>query len=87
MLPLMDDLNPLARDFILFCAGRCRGQWPALYDEMCWVAGRRLFRDMGYTELGKIGLSLGLQDLDKTFSMVEELIGGGLPVGNGELAS
>ena len=55
----MNDLNPLTRDFILFCAGRCDGQWPALYDEMCWVAGHHMFHDMGYAELGMVGLSLG----------------------------
>ncbi len=88
MWPLMKDLDPLARDFILFCAGRCHGQWPALYDEMCWVAGRRLFRNMGYAELGRIGLSLGLQDLDNTFSIIEELIGGSFPAAdNQQIAS
>lgn len=86
----MNDLNPLARDFILFCAGRCDGQWPALYDEMCWVAGHHLFHDMGYAELGRAGLSLGLNDLDNTLVMVDRLIGrrvGPLTDTTGEIAS
>ena len=86
----MNDLNPLARDFILFCAGRCDGQWPALYDEMCWVAGHHMFHDMGYAELGMVGLSLGLHDLDNTIRMVEESCGGhagALDAGTGQIAS
>jgi hypothetical protein len=63
--------SSVAGDFISFCQQRCGKEWPDFYDEMCWVAGRRLFRGMGYTELSQAGLSLSLCDIDKTVSLVE----------------
>ena len=62
--------NPVARDFILFCIHRNHKKWPALYDEMCWVAGHRLFRGLGYTELRKVGISLSLPNIEDTIRMV-----------------
>lgn len=70
----MQPLEPLAREFILFCAARCGKQWPALYDEMCWVAGHHLFHNMGYTELSKMGLSFGLNNIEETIRMVDTVI-------------
>jgi hypothetical protein len=70
----MQIANPLARDFILFCVNRCGHQWPALYDEMCWVAGRRLFRDISYKELNEVGLSLSLNDIEDTIKMIDSVI-------------
>lgn len=67
----MQTSNPLAAEFILFCHQRCQQAWPDLYDEMCWVAGHRLFRGMGYPELNEVGLSLGLANMDETIRMVE----------------
>ncbi len=67
----METLNPVARDFVLFCVHRHGQEWPALYDEMCWVAGHRLFRGMGYTELSKVGLSLGLTNIEDTIRVVD----------------
>jgi len=77
ILAVMQNLDPLARDFILFCVRRCGVQWPALYDEMCWVAGHRLFHDMGYNELGGVGLSFGLQDIENTILMIDSIIARG----------
>ena len=68
---LMEALNPLARDFILFCVHRNGREWPALYDEMCWVTGRRLFRGLGYAELRRLGLSLSLTNIEDTIRMVD----------------
>lgn len=70
---VMETLNLVARDFILFCIHRCDKGWPALYDEMCWVAGHRLFRGMGYTELRKAGLSLSLTNIEDTIKMVDTI--------------
>jgi len=70
----MQNTDPLARDFILFCSNRCGSQWPALYDEMCQVAGRRLFHGIGYRELNKAGLSLGLNDIEDTIKMIDAVI-------------
>jgi len=67
----MEAPNPVARDFILFCAHRNHKEWPALYDEMCWVAGHRVFRGVGYVELRKVGISLSLTNIEKTIRMVD----------------
>jgi len=69
----METLNLVARDFILFCIHRCDKEWPALYDEMCWVAGHRLFRGLGYAELRKTGLSLSLTNIEDTIKMVDTI--------------
>ncbi len=69
----METLNLVARDFILFCIHRCDKEWPALYDEMCWVAGHRLFRGLGYAELRKAGLSLSLTNIEDTIKMVDTI--------------
>ena len=70
----MVPLNPTARDFILFCIHRQGKEWPALYDEMCWVVGHRLFRGLGYAELRKLGLSLALTNIEDTIRMVDSVI-------------
>ncbi|MFC1866459.1 hypothetical protein ACFLYB_07110 [Chloroflexota bacterium] len=66
--------KPLACDFILFCIHRCGSQWPKLYDEMCRVAGRRLFQGMGYSDLNRLGLSFALGDIDSTLQMVDYVV-------------
>ena len=73
-MAVMESLNPMARDFILFCIQRRGKEWPALYDEMCWVAGQRLFNGLGYSELREMGLSFGLTDLESTITMVDAAI-------------
>ena len=67
----MENSNSLAGEFISFCIERNGQEWPALYDEMCWVAGRRLFRGLGYEELRKLGLSLSLTGIDDTIRMID----------------
>ncbi len=67
----MDTINPIVYDFILFCIKRQGGGWPALYDEMCLVAGRRLFRGLGYVELRRLGLRLSLAGMGDTIRMVD----------------
>ena len=76
MPPLMQTEKPLAAEFIAFCHNRCRSKWPDLYDEMCWVAGRRLFRNMGYDELEKAGLCLSLSEIDETIRLVNAVTSG-----------
>jgi len=66
----METVDPVVRDFILFCVQRQGKEWPAIYDEMCWVAGRRLFRGLSYTDLRKLGLSFSLNNIDDTIRMV-----------------
>ena len=67
----METLNPVAHDFILFCIQRQGKEWPALYDEMCWVAGHRLFQGLGYAELRSSGLSLSLTNIEDVIRMVD----------------
>ncbi|MCK4723157.1 MAG: hypothetical protein KAT75_07625 [Dehalococcoidia bacterium] len=70
----METFNPIACDFILFCVNRRGKDWPALYDEMCWVAGRRLFRGLGYAELRNMGLSFGLTNIENTLRLVDSVV-------------
>lgn len=49
-----------AIEFVRFCHRRRRVGWPELYDEMCAVAGRGLYRGYGPDELATIGIGLGL---------------------------
>lgn len=67
----MEIVDPVARDFILYCVQRHGKEWPALYDEMCWVAGHRLFRGLGYTELRRLGISFSLNNIENTIRMVD----------------
>jgi len=67
----METVDPIVRDFILFCLQRQGKGWPALYDEMCRVAGQRLFRGLGYTDLRKRGLSFSLANIDATIRLVD----------------
>ena len=74
LLATMNSLDPQLRDFILFCVDRRGAEWPILYDEMAWVAGQRLFRGLGRTELKQLGLSLSLDGLDDTLELVSQVI-------------
>jgi len=67
----METLNPVAHDFVLYCVQRHGKEWPTLYDEMCWVAGHRLFRGLGYADLRKLGISLSLTNIEDTIRMVD----------------
>ena len=52
-----------AVEFVRFCRGRRRVAWPEIYDEMCAVARRRLFRGWGFDELADNGVAFGLYHL------------------------
>ncbi|MBE0431793.1 MAG: hypothetical protein IBX67_08215 [Dehalococcoidia bacterium] len=69
----MDDIPPELRDFVLFCAKRRSPEWPAIYDEMTRVAGRKLFQGLGYTELRQLGLSFSLSNVDRTIQLVKNV--------------
>ena len=66
----MDPLNaasatpcPDAIEFVRFCYRRRRVGWPELYDEMCAVAGRGLFRGYNADDLAGIGIGFSLFDM------------------------
>ncbi len=55
--------HPDAIEFVRFCYHRRRVGWPELYDEMCAVAGRGLFRGFSSDDLGGIGVGFSLFDM------------------------
>lgn len=65
--------NPLAVEFVSFCLERRGCKWPELYDEMCRVASRRLFKGMGYTELSDHGVSLSLANMSELAALAQTL--------------
>ena len=55
--------DPDAVEFVRFCYRRRRVGWPELYDEMCAVAGRSLFRGYDADDLAGIGIGFSLFDM------------------------
>lgn len=55
--------DPDAVEFIRFCYGRRRVGWPELYDEMCGVAARGLFRGLVADDLAAFGIGFSLFDM------------------------
>ena len=55
--------SPDAIEFVQFCYRRRRVGWPELYDEMCAVAGRGLFRGYDADDLAGIGIGFSLFDM------------------------
>ena len=53
--------GPDAIEFVRFCYRRKHVGWPELYDEMCAVADRGLFRGFDVEALSGIGIGLCLQ--------------------------
>lgn len=68
--------DDVALSFIQFCLERLPTEdrtWPRLYDEMCAVARRQLFRQLDYLGLANHGVSLGLNDLNALRRMAARL--------------
>jgi hypothetical protein len=63
-----------AVEFIRFCYARRRVGWPELYDEMCAVASRGLFRGWGPDELGEHGIGFGLFEMPRLAATVTEIV-------------
>jgi hypothetical protein len=55
--------DPDAVEFIRFCYHRRRVGWPELYDEMCAVASRGLFRGYSADDLMSRGVGFSLFDM------------------------
>ena len=68
-----DKIAQVAIDFIAFCFERRSAEWPALYDEMCYVASKRLYRGLGYEELKEAGLDFTLAGLARTSRLTNEV--------------
>ncbi len=63
-----------AVEFIRYCYTRRRVGWPELYDEMCAVASRGLFRGWGPDELAAEGIGFGLFDMPRLASTVTRIV-------------
>ena len=63
-----------AAEFVRFCRDRRRVGWPDLYDEMWFVASRRIFRGYGFTELGELGIGFSLFDTMRLAAIVAAVI-------------
>ena len=63
-----------AVEFIRFCYARRRVGWPELYDEMCAVASRGLFRGWGSDELAAQGIGFGLFEMPRLAIVVSEIV-------------
>jgi len=66
--------SPEAIEFVRFCYRRRRVGWPELYDEMCGVAGRGLFRGWGSDELSAQGIGFSLFELPVLAALVERVV-------------
>jgi hypothetical protein len=66
--------SPEAIEFVRFCYRRRRVGWPELYDEMCGVAGRGLFRGWGSDELSANGIGFSLFELPALAALVGQVV-------------
>jgi hypothetical protein len=66
--------DPDAVEFIRFCYRRRRVGWPELYDEMCAVAGRGLYRGYGADDLAALGIGFSLYDMPALASMARRIV-------------
>lgn len=76
----------IVEEFVRFCRRRRRVGWPELYDEMCAVAGRGIFRGWGMVELAEHGIGFTLADMPHLAAIVGAVVqaerasaAGGLP--------
>jgi hypothetical protein len=67
-------LTPDAAEFVRFCYQRRGIGWPELYDEMCAVASRGLFRGWGPDELARHGVGFGLFELPALAGLVARIV-------------
>ncbi len=63
----------MAIDFVAFCYQRDQREWPRLYDEMCFVASKRLYRGLGYDELKDAGVDLTFSGMTKMSKISREV--------------
>jgi hypothetical protein len=63
-----------AVDFVRFCYRRRRVGWPELYDEMCAVAGRGLYRGWGSDELSAEGIGFSLYEMPALAVLVHRIV-------------
>ena len=63
-----------AVEFVTFCYQRRKVGWPELYDEMCGVASRGLFRGWGPDDLAAHGIGFTLREMPALAAIVTEIV-------------
>jgi hypothetical protein len=63
-----------AVEFVRFCYSRRRVGWPELYDEMCAVASRGLFRGWSSDELSAEGIGFSLFEMPALATLVHRVV-------------
>lgn len=63
-----------AVEFVRFCYQRRKVGWPELYDEMCGVAGRGLFRGWSAEDLAVNGIGLTLFEMPALAALVGTVV-------------
>lgn len=66
--------DPDAVEFVRFCYRRRRAGWPELYDEMCAVANRGLFRGYDADDLATHGIAFGLFDMPALAALASRIV-------------
>jgi len=66
--------DPEAVEFVRYCRARRRVGWPELYDEMCVVASRGLFRGYGFSELEDRGIGFSLAGTPRLAALAAHVI-------------
>lgn len=66
--------DPDAIEFVRFCYRRRRAGWPELYDEMCAVANRGLFRGYDADDLAGHGIAFGLFDMPALAALASRVV-------------
>lgn len=63
-----------AVEFVRFCYRRRRVGWPELYDEMCAVGSRGLFRGWGVADLAEHGIGFSLFAMPALATLVGQVV-------------
>lgn len=69
-----DTGDPDAIEFVRFCYRRRRVGWPELYDEMCAVVGRGLYRGYDAADLNRMGIGLTLFEMPALAALVHRVV-------------
>jgi hypothetical protein len=67
--------DPEAVEFVRFCYQRRRVGWPEIYDEMCAVSNRGLFRGYGADDLAAHGIGFSLFHMPALASLACRVVG------------
>jgi len=63
-----------ALEFVRFCHRRKHVGWPELYDEMCAVAGKGLYRGYRTEDLAEFGIGFGLFQMPALAGLVSRVV-------------